>query len=407
MMTSPRPRLRWLTMVLTLGLLVPLLGSAGTTGEAAAAAPAYVGVTVGGYRTYAHFNNPDNPDGYDTTITDEVQRLIDDTPAGETIRGHIYSLGLRNIAAALLNAQTRGVTVYISLDQQNDNKRKVADDIRKLDHHHFCTKGAGHACISDADGSIAHPKFFTFSKTLDPTGGLRSDVSWFGSANMTETSGTNQFNNAITVYGDGALFAGLVTFAEAMYDQPYRGTDFYDADSGRGRYVGAAATAYASPEKRGQTDIIVSRLNDMTPDASCRLRIGMAFVRESRPALVELVKEFRSKGCRVWMVIGAEKHRMTMDESVYQELIAAGVKIRRAGGKDVHDKFFLAYGKFGSTSQYRVYTGSENWSSRALNKNDELFVKMAPETKASHPLYRAFVHHFDDAYEGGKTGLGG
>lgn len=399
-MTSRRPH--WLTLLLALGLTVPLIGLLGVTPTATAAAPAYVRTTVGGYLTYAHFANPDTHNGRDETIINEVKRLIDSTPAGETIRGNIYSLSVDRIAQALRDAQTRKVKVVISLDQQNDNDDESAVTyIRQLTNHHFCT-GPGQACISNDGSSIAHAKYYTFSKTLDPAGAARTNVSWFGSANMTYGSGSDQFNNAITVYGDPALFAGLNKFADAMYNQSYRGTNFYDSASGRGYYLGAAASAYASPEAAGETDTIVTRLNDMTGDSQCQLRIGMAFVNDSRPELVKLVKTFRSKGCRVWMVVGSENGKIHMDSDVYKELSGAGVKIRRAAKGNLHDKFFLAYGKFGSAYQYKVYTGSQNWSSSALSRNDELFVKMAPETESSHPLYQAFYDHFNDAYNAGK-----
>lgn len=48
--------------------------------------------------------------------------------------------------------------------------------------------------------------------------------------------------------------------------------------------------------------------------------------------------------------------------------------------------------------QYRVYTGSQNWSSSALNRNDELFVELAPESESSTPLYQGYYDRFNDAY---------
>jgi phosphatidylserine/phosphatidylglycerophosphate/cardiolipin synthase-like enzyme len=114
------------------------------------------------------------------------------------------------------------------------------------------------------------------------------------------------------------------------------------------------------------------------------------------------VKNFKAAGCAVWMVVGGNAtDGISMDQTVYNELLRAGVAIRR---KDkVHDKFFLVYGKYGTTYQYRVYTGSQNWSQDALNENEEIFVKMAPETGTVHPLYDAYYTHFNDAYNSGVT----
>ena len=89
-----------------------------------------------------------------------------------------------------------------------------------------------------------------------------------------------------------------------------------------------------------------------------------------------------------------------MPSSVYTDLLGAGVSIRRSTA--VHDKYFAVYGKFGRRYQYRVYTGSQNWSASALTSNDEIFVKLAPESRSSHPLYDAFKGHFEDAWTAGS-----
>jgi phosphatidylserine/phosphatidylglycerophosphate/cardiolipin synthase-like enzyme len=375
------------------------LGTARSAIQSAAA-------TIAGYPVWAHFTNPPaTASARDYTIHTELNRLINAAPAGSTIRGTIHSLSIDSVATALLNAQNRGVTVMVVIDGKNaDSTDPAVVTIRQLTNHKFClNSNGGNACISTSAAGDMHTKMFTFTATQDPNGVARSNVSWFGSANLTYASGTDAFNNAITVYGDAALMNGLnANFSDMWNRRHYTGNDYYDSASGRGYYQATAADAYASPEGAGQTDTIVTRLNDMTPDSSCRLRIGMAFVTSGRPGLLNLVKDFKAAGCAVWMVVGGDStDGISMDQTTYTELLRAGVAIRR---KDkVHDKFFLAYGKYGTAYQYRVYTGSQNWSQDALNENEEIFVKMAPETGTVHPLYDAYYTHFNDAYNSGVT----
>ena len=92
---------------------------------------------------------------------------------------------------------------------------------------------------------------------------------------------------------------------------------------------------------------------------------------------------------------------LLLGERGASELIRAGVRVRRTN--DVHDKYFLAYGKFGGRYQHQVYTGSQNWSGSALTTNDEIFVKLAPESPTSHPVYDAFSRHFADAWLAGRA----
>lgn len=361
--------------------------------------------TIGGHPVWAHFSNPLAHDGRDYTIHNELRRLVAAAPAGSTIRGTIHSLSIDSVANALLDAQTRGVTVRVVVDGKNENSADPGiATIKRLANHRFCgNANGGRSCISTSRDGDMHTKMFTFTATTDPDGVARTNVSWFSSANLTYATGPDAFNNAITVYGDTALATGLNTnFADLWAARHYSGNDYYDATSRRGYYQAAAADAYASPEKAGQTDTIVTRLNDLTPDATCRLRIGMAAVTTGRPALLALVKDFRAAGCRVWMTVGSDATAgIAMPRSVYDQLLAAGVAIRRM--TDFHGKFFLAYGKYGANHQYRVYTGSQNWTADALTDNDEIFVKMGPESGATHPLYDAYYAHFNDAYNVGVT----
>jgi HKD family nuclease len=361
--------------------------------------------TLGGKLVWAHFNNPPAFGGRDYTITEELKRLINNTPAGGTIRGAIHSLSIDGVADALLAAQTRGVTVYVVLDGKNASSTDPAVvTIKKLTHHRFCTNSnGGGGCIGTSASGNMHTKMFTFSQTTDPSGVARPYVSWFGSANLTYASGSDAFNNTVTVYDAVTLFDGLnANFSDMWNRRHYANNDYYDSASGRGYYLANPADAYASPEGPGQTDTIVTRLNDVTPDSSCRLRIGMSFVTTGRPEILSQVKRYRAGGCLVWMVVGGDSTSgISMPQSVYNELLDAGVAIRR---KDkVHDKFFAVYGKYGTSYLYRVYTGSQNWSQDALNENEEIFVKLAGESGATHPIYDAFYSHFNDAYNSGVT----
>lgn len=358
--------------------------------------------TIANRPVWAHFSNPRS--GRDYTIVNELRRLIQRTPAGARIRGAIHSISIDSVASDLVNAKNRGVDVQVVIDGKNASSTDPAvASLRKLSHK-FCTNAnGGNGCISTSPDGDMHTKMFTFSRTTDPTGKAHDDVSWFGSSNLTYATGPDSFNNAVTVYGAESLTAGLnANFADLYARKHYAGNDYYDSASGRGYYLALPADAYASPEAAGQTDTIVTRLNDVTPDANCRLRIGMANVTAGRPALVEQVKRYRQAGCWVWMVVGGSAaDGISMNQGVYDELLRAGVKIRRMD--KVHDKFFAVYGKFGDTYRYRVYTGSQNWTQDALNENDEIFVKMGTETGATHPLYDGFYHHFNDAYNYGVT----
>lgn len=361
-----------------------------------------VQATIANRPVWAHFSNPRS--GRDYTIINELRRLIQNTPSGGRIRGAIHSISIDSVASDLVDAKNRGVNVQVVIDGKNASSSDPAVELLRALSHRFCTNSnGGTGCIStSADGDM-HTKMFTFSETTDPTGRVQTNVSWFGSSNLTYNTGPDAFNNAITVYDAASLMDGLnANFVDMFERRHYANNDYYDSGSGRGYYQALPADVYASPEGAGQTDTIVTRLNDVTPDANCRLRIGMANVTAGRPELVNQIKRYRQGGCWVWMVVGSNATGgISMHQDVYNELLRAGVKIRHMN--KVHDKYFALYGKFGSDYRYRVYSGSQNWTQDALNENDEIFVKMGTEAGATHPLYDGFSDHFKDAYNYGVT----
>lgn len=410
-MRLPRPLAAWLVLTCALALVLPVAPSAAAPAPARPGAQPAVAARIGGQLTWAHFANPRLHDGRDSTIHDEVVRLVDAAPPGSTIRGTIYSLSVQPVARALVAAEARGVTVLVLADGDNASSTSPAVGIlRQLHGVRFCrwapdaygsARRSGGACISTSDAGDLHVKMFTFSETTDPDGVPRTDVSWFGSANMTYATGSDQLNNAVTVYGDVDLASGLNHYFTDLWDRRRRpGDDYYDARAGRGHQQAASATVHASPEGARQTDTAVSLLDDLTPDRRCAIRIGMSFVTAGRPALLRFITSARARGCRVWMAVGSSGGALRMPREVHRTLTQAGVSIRRVSG--LHDKFFAVHAKFDGRYQYRVYTGSQNWSGGALRSNDEIFVALAPESAADHPLYSGFTAHFGDAWAVGR-----
>ncbi len=352
---------------------------------------------LGGHPAWFFFTRPDKPckaateAGSDRHILDELTRLIKSVPAGGRIDGHIFSITVDGVAAALLDAQTRGVQVWISTDggvrtSTDSSKTKYLD---KLDHIVYCGTGTNRACISTADAGISHTKLFVFSTATAPDGTVGNNVVWFGSANQTYASGMKLYNNTVTVFGDATLYGQLKKYLDDLYAQRRR-TDYYDAASGRGYLLATAADVYASPE--ANTDLVVNRINDVTPDANCRVRVLQASIRNSRLDVVNQLVKMKRGGCKVWVVAD------TIEPDARAALRAAGISMRTA---KIHDKSFIIYGKYGASYAYRVYSGSHNLSGSANRRYDEIFVKLAPETGTTHPIYDAYFAHFDDAYKSG------
>jgi hypothetical protein len=354
---------------------------------------------LGGSVAWIFFTRPQAPcvgtagSGRDYNALDELTRLIRSVPAGGRIDGHIFSITVDSVARALLEAQQRGVAVWLSTDGQVAASKDPAKTqyLDRLVHKVYCTSATGTACVGAAAGAISHTKLFTFSSAAAPDGVRAANVVWFGSANQTYASGMDLYNNTVTVYGNGPLYSKLRGYLVTLHARN-RTTDYYDAASARGYLLTSAADVYVSPEV--DTDLIVNRLNDVTVDASCRVRVMHASIRDSRLAVVDQLVRMKRAGCKVWVAADF------VGPAALTALRAAGIPVHRG---PIHDKAFLVYGKFGTSYAYRVYTGSHNLSVSANRSFDEIFVKLAPERGAVHPVYDAYYAHFNDAYNRGPA----
>ncbi len=327
-------------------------------------------------------------------ILNELIRLINAVPAGGRIDGHIYNITVTSVAQALKNAHDRGVTVKLSGDGQlATNTSTAMSYLNALPLHQWCASSTSHSCVSSASGGISHTKLFTFSSTTTPAGVRRSNVSWFGSANLTYATGAQTFNNTVTVYGDPTLYTRFNTYLDDLYDQSPRTNDYYKPSINQGYINATTASVHASPEL--ETDLVVRQLEEVTPNSSCRVRVMHASIRDSRMEVVDRLTAMKARGCLVWVV------STNVEARPLAAFKAAGIPVR-SGPSDVHDKAIMIYGKYGSAYRYRVYTGSHNLSQSANSAYDEILVKMAAES-TNTTLYSAFVRHFEDAYNFGTA----
>jgi phosphatidylserine/phosphatidylglycerophosphate/cardiolipin synthase-like enzyme len=387
-------------------LSTALLAVLGFTGASIATAPpSHAGqgpvvTTIGTAVVEATFNDPVDHAGRDTAQLDKMISLINGTPAGASIYLAIHSITANIVYDAIASAHQRGVHIYVVHNgaDRNSTDSTPADLANLLGaDHHWCDHGSstlayGGGCVSTDASGIMHAKYALFSQTTDSSGVLRSWVSWFGSPNLTYASGTDLFNNAITVYGDQALYDSFRTYewAPMWQESSYSGNDFYDSSVPRG-YFGSSNSnvhVYSSPEQ--QTDLVANRLSYVNADADCRIRVMENTIHDNRSAVVDKLLSLHQGGCKVWVAVDQ------IQSTSLSRLKSAGISVHQA---PVHDKAIVYYGKYaGSTNdRYIIFTGSHNLTYSALHENDEILVKIDD----SQALYTAFYNHFNDAYNTG------
>lgn len=371
------------------GVVDQALGGCGTSG------------IVRGHSVWIHFTNPERPcvpasaPHRDYSIHQELQRLIDRAPAGSQIRGNFYLISHDAIARALKRAQSRGVSVRITLDggqaANTDPAMRWIDQLGAGGRRLCGIKDVNTSCLGTRAGAIAHTKAMTFSKTEDPKGIDREGVVWVSSANMNYSGGgADKFNNAVTVYGDRRLYEGTHKVLVDMWNQGRR-ADYFQSSVPRGFVDGVSANVYSSPEDDG--DLMQRQLRMVDPDDRCRVRVMQNHINDTRMAVIDELVRLKRGGCKVWVVA------VEIQPRAQSTLKSARIKLRHH--PEVHDKSFVIYGKVDGRYRRRVWAGSHNLSNAALAKNDEAMIRLEDDEGTSL-VYGAYFRHFNDAYNVGS-----
>lgn len=345
-------------------------------------------VDVSGHPAWVTFTEPAR--GETDNIIAGLVRLIDGVPKSGTINGAIHSIKLADVALALGCAHARGVNVNLVLDGRikPDGALTKIGAFLKAHSTSFtvCNSAGGEGCNTTSDSAIMHAKVFTFSSTYAPDGTVRSNVSWFGSANLTRPTGMTTANNTLTTFEHPKLQNALDGYILLLASEtPKPGKRLAIGDD-------ANVDGVASPSSAPDNDIVRNRLDSITPTADCAIDVAEGLI-SGRPRVFEKLAALASKGCKV-RVLGNDGYRMNGQEKVYnarrealRTLEAGGVKVRLGR---VHDKLIIVDALVAGERRRLVYTGSHNLTASANKINDELFIGIrGPST------YDAYAKHFD------------
>lgn len=377
---------RIFTALLGVALLLPLGAFAATPADASE-----VTTTVGTKKVELTFNNPlTAADGADWAHIDKLRRLIADTPSGATIRLAIYLVTRDNVVDAVRAAVARGVQVQVVADGSGDSATTQRSQLATLlgSQMKICgSASAGGGCLSSATDGHMHAKYMLISNTKDDLGNPQSNVVWVSSANMTKPSGAEQFNNSVTIYGDADLYNDYLTQVwnpMRAAARNYPGNDFYVASMPRG-YFGSDAsksTVFVSPEQN--TDLVANRLDNISPDSNCRIRVMEASISNGRSAVVDKLVSLKAGGCKIWAMVGS------IDSTQLTKLRNAGISVHKGA---IHDKMILVSEGVNNAHTW-VLVGSHNLTQLALRSEDNILMRL----EYSQPLYDAYYAHFNDAY---------
>jgi hypothetical protein len=355
--------------------------------------------------TGATFNRPVGTKAEQMAIFREMNRVIDATPGGATIRFAVFSFTLRSMANRLIAAHDRGVHVQMIFNghkaytEEKRLQRELGTNARRRSFAIFCEK----SCRGDR-GQM-HQKVFLFSDA-----GQAENIVMVGSNNVTRNNAENQWSDMYTVVGDAALYftyAGV--FDQMKTDRP-RSKPFISASiNGYGPqfYPDPDATQWTDPlydelSRIGcvgaadgyGTDTGVDADGDGFTDRVTAVRLSQhAWNGDRGVYLARKVAELKQNGCDVKLIYGTG-----LGAVVCNILTRAEVPMNPGTVKGVrtHQKLLTVSGVYdGDPASASVWTGSHNWSDRALKRDDT--VLRIPGLDA----YDEYQANFEDIWANG------
>ena len=383
---------RTLLAPLVCGLLVATL-AAGWTAPARAAAAAAAPTTQ--QRTAsAHFNDPLGSSADQRRLLTRIIRAVNRTPAGSTVRMAVFSFGDPETADAVIAAHRRGVQVKVVF--AGDHTYPAMARIMKALGSNRSARSFAVQCERSCRGTRGqmHAKYFSFRRA-----GERRWLTMVGSVNVTRHNAEQQWSDLYTVADDRAYYrAYLPWFRQLRDDKPL--DDPYLRRRSGGNLIEFTPVEVTAD----QPDPVIEALDDVVcqvtrgqldPGAKdpqkvvdTRVRIGAyAWNGERGKDVAWRVARMAGDGCRVRVFAGDG-----IGAAVRSILLNHGVAIRHSSVEEVttHEKLMVVRGAIGDQPRTTwAWTGSHNWSSRALSR-DDLIVRITDEDVA-RDYWRGFA----------------
>lgn len=395
---------RSVVVALVAGLAMALLLTTGGPTSQSEALPAAARATGWTPSTGAVFNRPVGTSAEQRAVLAHVNRAVDATPPGATIRFAVFSFADKPTASRLIDAHNRGVRVQLIFNghqeytQEKRLRKALGTNRNRRSFAYYCDR----SCRGDR-GQM-HQKTFLFSKV-----GSAEHVVMVGSNNMTRNNVVNQWSDIYTVVDDPALYwtyDGM--FEQLRADRPLArpfidssvneyGATFFP-QPGSSQYDDPVYEALSSIECLGAaegygTETGQDADGDGVLDRVTKVRIAQHAWNGTRGRyLVHKVADLHRSGCDVKVMLGVGSGKV-----VKTVLSNQGVPTNYGStSKKTHQKLMFVSGAVaGDPAATLVWTGSHNWSDKALLRDDVLKRIDSPDA------YAQYDANFEDMWANG------
>lgn len=363
-----------LLTTLTLSLGLPTVSA----GSAPAPVPAAVAPRFGDYTPAAGalFNNPLGTQAQQRRLFRHMIRTIRSVPPRGTIRIAVFSFADKATSRALIAAYRRGVRVKLIFAGHKVYppmarvRKVIGSDTSERSYVVLCDRSCR------GTGGQMHAKFFSFSRA-----GKARHITMVGSNNLTKFNAEHQWSDLYTVKNNEAYFRAFQGwFAQLKRDTPVTSTFIRKELPGR-------RVSITPVDLELTTDPLLDAMASIgcevpmgdldpespTPEVMVPTRVLIsthAWNGTRGVSLARRVAELHQAGCAVQVFYG-----VGLGGTVSAILTNNGVPMTGGvtPGVNTHQKLLIVSGAVdGQLATTRVLTGSHNWSTRALGRDDVL-----------------------------------
>jgi phosphatidylserine/phosphatidylglycerophosphate/cardiolipin synthase-like enzyme len=367
----------------------------------------------------ATFNRPIGTTAEQFALVHQLNKAIDSTPSGETIRVATYSIdqdvptGSNELSTArhLINAHKRGVIVKVLLDDHlyNDQVKLLENalgiDTDQPSYVHICTNG----CRTSSTGNL-HAKLYMFSAA-----GSSRQVVMISSANPTNTQATIGWNNTYTLVNQPSVYDFFTQIfddemrLDTKVSNPYRTL----TDGNKSFYV------FPRPGSTAASDNVLQALSMVKCMGATGasgiggrtvVKVAVFSWGDSRgEEIANKLWSLQNGGCDVTVI-------MANASPVFKNILlrpAAGNRVIKlydslidtnhngVADKFSHNKYLLVSGNFErSTHDHYVLAGSQNYTKPSLRNGDEIQIGIF-----SSENYNRYNDNFKDIIANGSRRL--
>jgi hypothetical protein len=299
-----------------------------------------------------------NPHG----ISDQLVRLIDNTPAGQSIEISTYFLGSERIERSLERAFARGTQVRIILSGSTKSqypqgpRLEAVLNANKTDASWLRWTVGGSA---RGTSGINHQKVYRFSKV-----GTRTKITVVGSMNSSDLADSRAYSQMLLNTNSDVYARFQQNFAEATADRAITPNPLRQyAASAWNLYFLPTTTKYAS------ADPVIKRLNSIPANSGTTIKIAMFSQYDTRGQWIanKLASMARS-GAKIYYISG-----QSVSANALKTMRDAGVHIHYgcfSDGTFTHSKDMSATYVRDGVRQYWAWIGSDNWNTNGQDSDE-------------------------------------